>query len=486
MTGRPFGLLPTTSDDLLAEEFLRLAAQDQGQEQAAATAPTIEAEDDLERFLLECFNVRLPKKAVCQHHAAPWRAFCDAYFARSRVSVWKASRGFGGKTFMLALLGLTEALTLKADVNILGGSGEQSRRVHEAMARLWSAPGAPLELLQSEPGKRETRLRFGNVVQALMASQASVRGPHPQRLRLDEVDEMDLSILDASMGQTMSTLGVPAQTVISSTHQNPDGTMSEVLKRAAAKDWPVFEWCFEETQQPHGWLLRSEIAAKRSEVTESMWQTEYELQEPSPEGRAINTEAVATMFQEALGRFRGADGEYVEIEAPVTADDLKPRQHGPRRAAGRYSHGADWAKERDWTVITTLRIDVTPMRVVAWQRVQRRPWPAMVALLDQRITRFGGAACHDGTGIGSVVDDLLTRRVEKVIMVGRARADLLTEYVSFIERQEVVAPFIEFMEREHRYARNQDLYVAGGHPPDSIVSGALAYRASKQRGVRVW
>ena len=142
---------------------------------------------------------------------------------------------------MLALLGLTEALTLKADVNILGGSGEQSRRVHEAMARLWSAPGAPLELLKSEPGKRETKLRFGNVVQALMASQASVRGPHPQRLRLDEVDEMDLSILDASMGQTMSTQGVPAQTVISSTHQNPDGTMSEILKRAASKGWPVFE-----------------------------------------------------------------------------------------------------------------------------------------------------------------------------------------------------------------------------------------------------
>ena len=460
----------------------RLAAGDE-----EVTAATIEEEDELERFLLERFDVRLPKKAVCKHHTSPWRAFCDAYFARSRVAVWKASRGFGGKTYMLALLGLTEALTLKADVNILGGSGEQSRRVHEAMARLWSAPGAPLELLKSEPGKRETKLRFGNVVQALMASQASVRGPHPQRLRLDEVDEMDLSILDAAMGQTMSTQGVPAQTVISSTHQNPDGTMSEILKRAASKGWPVFEWCFHETRQPHGWLLPSEIAAKRSEVTESMWLTEYELQEPSPEGRAINTDAVATMFQEEpLGRFRGADAEYVEIEPPVTADDLTPRQHGPRRAAGTYSHGADWAKERDWTVITTLRTDVTPMRVVAWQRVQRRPWPAMVKLLDERITRYGGPACHDGTGIGSVVDDLLTRRVEKVLMVGRARADLLSEYVSFIERGEVVAPFIEFMEREHRYARNQDLFVTGGHPPDSIVSGALAHRAAKRRGVRVW
>jgi hypothetical protein len=36
-----------------------------------------------------------------------------------------------------------------------------------------------------------------------MASQASVRGPHPHRLRLDEVDEMALDIFDAAMGQTL-------------------------------------------------------------------------------------------------------------------------------------------------------------------------------------------------------------------------------------------------------------------------------------------
>ena len=102
------------------------------------------------------------------------------------MSVWIGSRGLAGKSFLLALLGLTEAVTLGASVNILGGSGEQAKRVHEYMEDFWKKKTAPHSLLMSDPTKRETRLIHGNKIQALMASQASVRGGHPQRLRLDE------------------------------------------------------------------------------------------------------------------------------------------------------------------------------------------------------------------------------------------------------------------------------------------------------------
>ena len=37
----------------------------------------------------------------------------------------------------------------------------------------------------------------------LTASQKSVRGPHPPSLLLDEIDEMDLEIFDAALGQPM-------------------------------------------------------------------------------------------------------------------------------------------------------------------------------------------------------------------------------------------------------------------------------------------
>ena len=82
---------------------------------------------DLLAFVEETFGVRIPAVACCPEHVAPAQAFCDAYFSRADVVVWKASRGFGGKSTLLALLALTEAITLQADVTVLGGSAPSSR-----------------------------------------------------------------------------------------------------------------------------------------------------------------------------------------------------------------------------------------------------------------------------------------------------------------------------------------------------------------------
>lgn len=438
-------------------------------EETATSRPAavIRDEHDLAEYLVEKFGIVLPSKRCCAGHTPPFEAFADAYFARHPVTVWKASRGFGGKSQTLALLGNVEAATLRADVNVLGGTGQQSERVLEAMDRFWQHPTAPRDLLASEPAKKETRFIWGNVIRALMASTASVRGPHPQRLRMDEVDEMDLQILDAAMGQTMARPGIPAQTVLSSTHHYPDKTMTEILRRARDRGWPVYEWCWRETLEPHGWLPQSEVARKRLEVTEAMWLAEYDLQEPSTDNRAIVTEAVERMFRRDLGVFPGTVGKLVQIEGPV------------RR--GRYAHGADWAKKQDYTQVLTWRIDTTPMRLVAWIRQRRMPWPMMVALLEDRIDEYGGEAMHDGTGLGDVIDGYLTRPAKPFILVGRDRQDLFSEYVSAIERGEFEAPLIDSLQAEHKFVTTKDLYEPSGHPPDGVVAGALAYRATRSK-----
>src|ERR1700704_1713984 len=115
------------------------------------------SEEELRMFVEMAFGVLIPDKQICPGHTTPWRAFADAYFAKYPVTIWLASRGFGGKSYLLALLAQVVALTLKADVNPLGGSGVQARRVHDYMQSHWSHPGAPKHLLVGDPLTNETR-----------------------------------------------------------------------------------------------------------------------------------------------------------------------------------------------------------------------------------------------------------------------------------------------------------------------------------------
>jgi len=427
----------------------------------------ITTEETLRDFVRLAWGISFPDVKVCSNHSTPWRVFADAYFARSPVIILHGSRGLAGKSFLLSVLGLTEAVTLGADVNILGGSGEQSRRVLDHMRDRWAFEGAPAAMLTGE-ARTETRLTNGATIEALMASQASVRGPHPSRLRCDEIDEMQLSILDAAMGQPMEQNGVKAQTVMSSTRQYADGTMTEILKRAAEKRWPVHEICWRENLQPHGWLTQAAVDQKRGEVTEAMWTTEYELQEPSPESRAIQPQAVEDMFDKSLGEFDGAAHEYIEIEPPVEGVT--------------YATGADWARSKDWTVISTIRTDVRPMRVVAWERTGRLDWPVMIGRYTDRRARYPGNGLHDATGIGDVVSSYVGEG--GVTLTGQVRADLLTEYIAAIERREIKSPMIRYCYNEHKYASREDVYAGGSvhHLPDSICAGALGWKAANSGG----
>lgn len=348
----------------------------------------------------------------------------------------------------------------------MGGSGEQSARVHGYMTgqdtnlpnAFWEWPGAPKQLLLTDPTTYTTRLINGGRIHVLAASQKSVRGPHPQRLRGDEVDEMDIKLLDSALGQPMMARNIKAQTVLSSTYQYPNGTMAEVLSRAEKRGWPVYQWCFRESL--HGWLTEDAVTNKRNEVTEVMWNTEYDLQKPAAGARGIN--GAEKMFDRDLGEFDGMPDEYICIEAPARE--------------GEYATGADWAKEVNWTVIETLRIDKKPYKVVSWRRTARKPWPLMAADFDNEVKKYNSQAYHDATGIGNVIADYITVPATGVTLSGRIRTEILSRYAVAAESGDIVGPYIKYAFDEHTKATYNDLY-GTGHLPDSICAGALAYAA---------
>ena len=74
----------------------------------------------------------------------------------------------------------------------------------QAVEKLWKSPTAPREYLVGDPGREKQEFIWGNKVLALTASQASVRGLHPARMRIDEADEMKMSIFESALGQPQS------------------------------------------------------------------------------------------------------------------------------------------------------------------------------------------------------------------------------------------------------------------------------------------
>ncbi len=486
--------MSTLIEQGLARSGLRL--RDAAPKHRELVTPT--TDDELWDFLDRYLNVRIPRQKICENHCAPFTAIADAFFARHPITVWHASRGFGGKSFMLAALSLAEA-ELRAKVNLLGGSGEQAERVldyiygEEVANVMLQAPDAPQYLIEGgfERGtlKRKTDFIHTGYIRALMASTRSVRGPHPERLRLDEIDEMDIVIFDAAMGQTMALRDIPSQIVASSTWHNAQGTMTEILDRAEKQGWPVYQWCYKENLVSNGgWLPDSEVSVKRSVVTSIMFEVEYDLQEPNPESRAIDVQAVRDMFQDKLGIFDGNLGEDCTIEIPIKG--------------AIYNNGTDWAKRTDFTINLTYKQlreyedptddgeDPKPMlRLVKFERTGRQKWPVLVGRMVQRIKKYGENStiysAHDETGIGDVISDYMPDEIksEGVWMAGRLRATILSDYITAVEHGYIECPNITWMRKEHEMASYQDVYGSGDsfHLPDTIAAGALAWYIFKNQ-----
>jgi hypothetical protein len=202
------------------------------------------------------FGVSIPRTQVCPDHCAPFTAFADAYFRECTLpgyegdmsrAIWLASRGLAGKSFTLATLGLFFAYVVGADITILGGSLAQSNNVHQYMTKAIEFEGIPGGMMIDSTATRTTLTNSGRI-RPLPASQRNVRGPHPSILLIDEADEMELEIYDAALGQPLPQKNYLDQTVdtlvvVSSTWQNPDGTLTEILRRAEAKHQPVYNWC---------------------------------------------------------------------------------------------------------------------------------------------------------------------------------------------------------------------------------------------------
>lgn len=179
----------------------------------------------LARWLHDVLGVSISGESLVRGHAAPLDYVAHSFFEGADslagalaikaggvtimpsdrvvdVVVW-ANRG-GGKTFLGAVATLLDMIFKPGiEVRILGGSMEQSRRVHEHLRRLL-ARDSMAALVRGRITERRVRLVNGSEVELLAQSQAAVRGTRVQKLRCDEVELFDPEVFEAAQLTTRS------------------------------------------------------------------------------------------------------------------------------------------------------------------------------------------------------------------------------------------------------------------------------------------
>ena len=111
---------------------------------------------NLWRYIVASTGIRIPCRRICPHHSSPWDAFCYSYFARGTNAVWWASRGYGGKTYMAALLADTVAKTQGTSTNIMGGSQSQTIKCVSYLHEWADDEGCPPGLVHETPRARRS------------------------------------------------------------------------------------------------------------------------------------------------------------------------------------------------------------------------------------------------------------------------------------------------------------------------------------------
>lgn len=163
--------------------------------------------EELRALVQRVFEVHVPSGAIAKDNQAPLDYLSHAFFeapgqASADCVVW-ANRG-GGKTFLGALASVLDMVFKDGiQVRILGGSLEQSQRMHEHVARLLETP-ALAEMVDGKVTSKRIRLINGSRVEVLAASQRSVRGTRVQKIRCDEVDLFDPEVWSAAQLATRS------------------------------------------------------------------------------------------------------------------------------------------------------------------------------------------------------------------------------------------------------------------------------------------
>jgi hypothetical protein len=335
--------------------------------------------------------------------------------------VW-AARG-AGKTFYAAVATALDLVFKPGiEVKILGGSREQSERMHAHLRKLFERPGLS-RLVDGRIGERRGRLANGSSVEVLAQSQTSVRGTRPQKLRCDEVELFDEDVWEAAQLVTRSRVCgavrvVGAVEALSTCHR-AGGLMSRLIAERGGRR--VFRWSAIDVLE--------ECAAERSCAGCEIWE------ECGGRAKARGVRGHVAI-DDAIRMKRRADRATWEAEMlcrrprrrSAVFEEFDPAAHvipDGAGAAGRWIAGMDFGF-RSPTVVVWGRVDESGVVRVVEERVLSgvRLEAHTRALVDRPVDWVGvdpaGCQRSEQTGLSAVA---VLRRAGVVVRYRRSGID---------------------------------------------------------------
>jgi hypothetical protein len=126
-------------------------------------------------------------------------------------------------------------------------------------------------------------------------------------------------------------------------------------------------------------------------------------------GLVFTGESIQNMIDRSLPRIMG--DSYVDQEALAEAATFYAT-YGFGYRANRWFTGVDFARQTDYTVITTLDTYFRPAKLVYYRRMNRVPWETIYQEVGKARKAWGAEILVDSTGMGGdVVLDALESRV---------------------------------------------------------------------------
>lgn len=187
-----------------------------------------ESDEDLLFYIKEFLGFEYPDKIYCSHHTLPSKIICDIYFERYLyVLIW-ANRQGGKTTLVGGILNHLDSL-FKGPLEICnaGAALDQATKGYQYYINSFSDP--LLKFYVKDSIQSRTTLTNGSVVSIITGSQKGFNGPHPQKVRIDEVELMEWTVLEEGLSMSQSKGRIRAQDILSSTRKVQKGTVQRLL-----------------------------------------------------------------------------------------------------------------------------------------------------------------------------------------------------------------------------------------------------------------